>query len=193
MANLLLPLLVLLWCSVVGCAPSGVILSPEAGPPADAVGEVVAVVDAAPDAAVGDAPAAPDGDAVAVVDAAPDAPRSGALAVTVSAYPGDRWAQVSAACSASGWGTVAGVAATVEAGFLERGTTDPVRVFRATVSPGAVGSVTVEGERVSSGVQTSMGDPYRSSMGERVDFEARAPTRTQGVVVLTVAGCPVVP
>lgn len=168
------------------CGPAGV-WGPCVCGPADAGGDVGADAGTdAPDVAV----AAADGRVdVPAADAAP----SGALAVAVSAYPADRWVQVSARCAASGWGTVAGVAATVEAGYLERGTAEPVRAFRATVSPGVVGSVALEGERVTSGVMTSMGDPYRSSMGERVDFETRASTRTQGPVALTVVGCPVVP
>lgn len=191
--------------ALLGCAPAGVILSPEAGgpppdvaaagdAPADAPADVVAVADAAPDAAVGDAPSAPDADAVAVADAAPDA-RPGVLVVRVSVFDGrPDQVQTYARCSASGWGSAAGVAATVEAGYLERGTTEPVRVFRATVSPGAVGSLATPEERVTSGVQTSMGDPYRAAdRSERVDFETRGTLRASGPVTLSVTGCSVVP
>lgn len=200
-------LLLLVTCSALACAPSGVIVviaeagAPEAGPPADAAPDVVsdaavdvAVAGAAPDAAVGDAPSAPDADAVAVADAAPDA-RPGVLVVRVSVFDGrPDQVQTYARCSASGWGSAAGVAATVEAGYLERGTTEPVRVFRATVSPGAVGSLATPEERVTSGVQTSMGDPYRAAdRSERVDFETRGTLRASGPVTLSVTGCSVVP
>lgn len=190
-------LLLLVTCSVLACAPAPVIVVvAEAGAMPDAPGDVpglevaadVAVVDATPAEAGADAPEGPPPPDVAV---AVDAPRSGELVVRASVYPEARWTLVGARCSASGWGTGAGVAATLELRVVERGLTEPVRVLRATVSPGAVGSLEVEGERVTAGVQTFMGEPYRSAAGERVDFETRAPTRTQGVVTLAVEGCTV--
>lgn len=202
-------LLLLVTCSALACAPSGVIVviaeagAPEAGPPADAAPDVVsdaavdvAVAGAAPADAGPDASEAPPPPDVAVGDAAPDvvsdAPRSGELVVRVSTYPAARYRVTTARCAASGWGTAAGPAATLEAGFVELDVPDPlVRVVRATVTPGPVGSVEMEGERVTSGVRATLGEPYPTGAGPRLDFEARAAFRTLGAVAVTVTGCSV--
>lgn len=158
----------------------------------------VAVADAAPaDAGPDDSEASPPPD-VAVTDAPPDAvsdaPRSGEIVVAVSTYPAARYRAMYARCAASGWGTAAGPAATLEAGFVELDVPDPlVRVVRATVTPGPVGSVEMEGERVTSGVRATLGEPYPTGAGPRLDFEARAAFRTLGAVTVAVTGCSVGP
>ena len=97
-----------------------------------------------------------------------------------------------ARCSATGWGTAAGPAATLEAGFVQTGVPDPlVRVLRATVTPGAIGSMEAEGERVIAGVRATLGEPYPTAAGSRLDFDARATFRTLGTVTVTVTGCSV--
>lgn len=192
MRNLLLPLLVLLWCSVVGCAPSPVGLL-DAGPD-DVPGlevapdDVPVAVDAPPDAGPDAFEAPPPPDVAVAVDARP-----AMLTIRVSFYAPERYALTSARCSASGWGTAAGVAVTWRAGFTERPPRSGSTWVSGTVSPGPVGSLAFPEERITSGVSTFFGKPYRSGAGERVDFEARGTFRAAGLVVVTVTGCPVVP
>ena len=192
MRNLLLPLLVLLWCSVLGCAPAPVGIL-DAGPD-DVPGlevapdDVPVAVDAPPDAGPDAFEAPPPPDVAVAVDAAPDAPTELGGRVSLAASVFD---VVSAQCSASGWGTAGGPAATFRFGLTERPPRSGSTWVSGTVSPGPVGSLAFPEERITSGVSTFFGKPYRSGAGERVDFEARGTFRAAGLVVVTVTGCPV--
>lgn len=194
MRNLLLPLLVLLWCSVLGCAPAPVGLL-DAGPDdVAAVGDapdVAVAVDAAADAG-SDAPEAPPPPDVAVAVDAPDDARAAELAADVALISPGRFEVTSRQCSASGWGTAGGPAAVFRFGLTERPPRSGSTWVSGTVSPGAVGSLALPEQRITSGVSTFFGKPYRSADGsERVDFESRGTFRSPGLVVVTVTGCPV--
>lgn len=105
----------------------------------------------------------------------------------------DRFDVTMSQCSASGWGTAAGPAATFRFDLLDRPPRDGTTWVAGTVTPGPIGSVAIPEERVTAGVVTRFGEPHATASGERVDFETRAVFRSVGTVVVTVTGCPVVP